>query len=380
MNYAEMTIAELEERKKAIATEVDAQDADLDALEAEAKAINAELETRRLAEAKKEELRNKVAEGNGKEISNKVKEDRKMENEVKTVDEIRSSKEYLNAFVEYIKTNKDTECRKLLSENGSGSVPVPTYVEDRIHTAWEKLGVLALVRKTYVKGNLNVGFELSASAAAIHTEGDEEFAEETLTLGVVSLIPQSIKKWIRVSDEALDLSGEAFLDYIYDELTYRIAKFAQETLLAKIDALTGTASATQVSVGIVNGAPSQGIIASAIGTLSDEATNPVVVMNKGTWAQFKAAQYAGQFNADPFEGLTVIFDNSLPVYAQGITKAYAIVGDFGVGALANFPRGEEIGIKYDDLSEAQSDLVKFVGRMYVAMGIVADKAFCKLMA
>ena len=36
--------------------------------------------------------------------------------------------------------------------------------------------------------------------------------------------PVSIKKWISISDEVVDLRGEAFLRYIYDEITYRIAK------------------------------------------------------------------------------------------------------------------------------------------------------------
>ena len=54
-----------------------------------------------------------------------------------------------------------------------------------------------------------------------------------------------------------------------------------------------------------------------------------------------------------------------------------IVGDFG-GAHANFPNGDEIRIKYDDLSLAEADLVKLVGREYVALGVTQDHAFCKV--
>lgn len=381
MNINEMTVEELEARKAAIATEVEAEGADLDALEAEAKAIKAELETRKAAEAAKVKIRKAVAEGAGEEKRNIVKEENeKMENTNKTVDEIRASKEYLDAFVKYIKTEDDSECRALLSANGSGTVPVPSYVEGRIRTAWDKLGIMALVRKTYVRGNLQVGFERSATAATVHTESTTPVTEETLTLGTVTLIPASIKKYIRVSDEALDLSGEEFLDYIYDELTYQIAKKAQAELIAKITALTASNTAATVAAGIVAGTPSIGLIASAIGTLSDEAANPVIVMNKGSWAQFKAAQYAGSFNVDPFEGLPVHFDNSLPAYTSTLDTGatWAIVGDFGVGALANFPNGDEIKIKVDDGDDAEADLVKFIGRQYVGLGAVADKAFCKI--
>lgn len=123
-----------------------------------------------------------------------------------------------------------------------------------------------------------------------------------------------------------------------------------------------------------------GVIAEAIGQLSDEAANPVVVLNKSTWAKFKAAQYSGNFNADPFEGLRVFYDNTLPVYSTTGTAntAWAIVGDFGQGAQANFPNGDEIGIKYDDLSLAERDMVKLVGREFIAVNAVADKAFTKI--
>lgn len=377
MELIDKTIEELMERRTAIAAEIDAPDADLDALEAEARAINEEVENRKAAENKRNEIRNAVAQGDG-EIKTKFEEteERKMD-----INEIRSSKEYVEAYANYIKTGKDDECRALLSTNVAGGyVPVPAIVEGRIRTAWDKLGLMELVRKTYVRGNLKVGFELSADGAVVHTEGTAAPSEEALTFGIVSLTPASIKKWIKISDEAMDMGGEEFLYYIYDEITYRIAKKAQEELLAKITACTASATSTAVGVGVVAGTPSIGLVAEALGKLSDEAANPVVVMNKGTWAQMKAVQYAGQFNVDPFEGLPVYFDNTIPAYtASGTTgSTWMIVGDFGLGAQANFPNGDEISIKFDDLSLAESDLVKIVGREYIALGAVADKAFCKV--
>lgn len=377
MELIDKTIEELMERRTAIAAEIDSPDADLDALEAEARAINEEVENRKAAENKRNEIRNAVAQGDG-EIKTKFEEteERKMD-----INEIRSSKEYVEAYANYIKTGKDDECRALLSTNVAGGyVPVPAIVEGRIRTAWDKLGLMELVRKTYVRGNLKVGFELSADGAVVHTEGTAAPSEEALTFGIVSLTPASIKKWIKISDEAMDMGGEEFLYYIYDELTYRIAKKAQEELLAKITACTASATSTAVGVGVVAGTPSVGLVAEALGKLSDEAANPVVVMNKGTWAQMKAVQYAGKFNVDPFEGLPVYFDNTIPAYtASGTTgSTWMIVGDFGLGAQANFPNGDEISIKFDDLSLAESDLVKIVGREYIALGAVADKAFCKV--
>lgn len=371
-----MTAEELLERRSAIAEEVDVEGADLDALEAEVKSINEELEARKEAEAQKAEIRAEVANGAG-EIQETISTEEKRE---MTLEEIRNSHEYNVAYANYIKTDDDSECRALLTVNVSGDVPVPTYVMDRINTAWDKLGLMNLVRKSYIKGNLQVGFEKSATAATVHTESTSAVTEETLTLGIVELKPVSIKKWISISDEAMDLSGEAFLDYIYDELTYQIAKKAQAELIAKITALTASATTQAVGVGIVAGTPSVGLVAQAIGKLSDEAANPVVVMNKGSWAAFKAAQYAAGYAIDPFEGLAVHFDSTLPAYTSAGTAgtAWAIVGDFGRGALANFPNGQEVRIKFDDLSLAEKDLVKIVGREFVGLGIVADHAFCKI--
>lgn len=379
MNFKDMTADELMERRAAIATEIDAPEADLDALEQEARAINEELETRKADEAKRNEIRDAVANGAGETIET-IKEEREIP---MTINEIRNSKEYVDAFARYIKTGKDEEVRALLTTNATVSgayVPVPELVEARIRTAWQKLGIMDLVRKTYAKGILKVGFELSADGALIHNEGTNANAEESLVLGIVSLTPVSIKKWITVSDEAFDMSSEEFLYYIYDEITYRIAKKAQEELISKIVAASTTAASTEVSVAEVDdGAPTVGIVSECIGKLSDEAANPVIVMNKGTWSQFKAAQYAAGYAIDPFEGLPVYFESTLPIYSStATTGTWLVVGDFGVGAQANFPNGDEITLKFDDLSLAEKDMNKIVGREYVGLGLVADKAFCRV--
>lgn len=192
MDFTNMTVEELLERRSAIAAEIDAPEADLDALEAEARAINEEIENRRAAENKRNEIRSAVANGDG-EVVAEIKEERKNE---MTNNEIRSSKEYIDAFANYIKTGKDNECRALLTEMVSGQVPVPTIIEGRVRTAWQRNGLMELVRKTYIPGILKVGFEKSATGAVVHTEGTSAPSEETLTFGVVTMTPESIKKWI----------------------------------------------------------------------------------------------------------------------------------------------------------------------------------------
>lgn len=366
---------ECEARIAEIKVEMNNEEADLEALSAEVDAIEERKKSLIEAEEQRKALADKVATDVTATIIEERKEDTKMENI-----EVRNTKAYIDAYANYIKNEDDTECRSLLTENVSGDVPVPELVYDIVKTAWDKEGIMALVKKTYIKGNLKVGFEISSTGATVHTEGGDAVSEETLTLGVVELVPASIKKWISVSDEVVDLRGEAFLRYIYDELTYQIAKKASEELIDKIVASpqTSTSSAPAVPA-IAVSSLAMGTIAEALGKLSDEANNPVVVMNKATWSALKAVQYANGYNADPFEGLKVVFSNHLKSFTSASTyDTFMIVGDFGQGAIANLPNGEGIDFKFDDKTDMTKDLVRILGREYIGLGVVAPSAFVKL--
>lgn len=361
MEFANKTVEELEARKLAIASEMDAEGADLDALTDEVRRINAEMETRKAAEAKKAEIRKAVAAGKGQVIESAPKTERKSN------EEIRSSEAYINAFANYIKTGNDKECRSLLTENVSGQLPVPTFLDNIIRTAWEKDDILSRVRRTDIRGNLRVPFELSASDAYVHTEGTTAVTEESLTFGVVTMTPANIKKWIKISDEAVAMGGETFLRYIYDELTYKIIKKLASLVIADVTGSPSSSDADEVGVAQVTLAPSVTTIPTAVANLSDEASEVVVIMNRLTEVEFLAAYAAGNFAVDPFAGLRKVYTSALPSYstAEAGTGVYAIVGDLR-GCQVNFPEGDDVIIKWDDLSLAESDLVKVVGRIYAA--------------
>lgn len=376
MELKDMTIEQLEERKAAIASEIETDGADLDALENEVRSIKAELEARANEEAKKVELRKTVAEMKAPVVVEKVVEEEKRE--MKTNDEIRASQEYVDAFARYLVSENDTEVRSLLTTQVSGTVPVPSIVDDIIRTAWEKSDILSRIRKTNIRGNLKVPFELSADGAWVHTEGTTAPTEESLALGIVEMVPRNVKKWIRISDEAIAMGGETLVRYIYDELTYQILKKLTELVVNDIKSASTSASASAVSVQKVTLAPGLTTVTSAFAKLSDEATDPVIIMNKLTYADFVAAQAAGNFSFDPFNGLPVLFTSALPAYSVASANAvYAIVGDLK-GAQLNYPEGEGIVIKYDDVSEAEADLVKIVGRQYVAHALTACDRFCNI--
>ena len=115
MEFTNMTVDELEARLAQLPDEIEKDDADLDALDAEFKGITAELEARKAAAAKKAELRAAVATGAGATITEIPKEERK----TMTNAEVRASHEYNVAYANYIKTGNDAECRALLTENVS---------------------------------------------------------------------------------------------------------------------------------------------------------------------------------------------------------------------------------------------------------------------
>jgi HK97 family phage major capsid protein len=366
MDFTEKTIEELEARKAEIAVELDNEGADLDALTEEVRAIKAEMESRKAAEEKKAEIRAAVAAGPAPVI-----EDFKEEKPMATVEEVRASAEYVDAFKNYILSGDDTECRTLLTQNVSGVVPVPVIVDDIIRTAWENDQILSRVRKTYLRGNVKVGFELSADGAYVHTEGTTAPTEESLTLGIVTMVPATIKKWIRISDEAVTMGGEAFLRYVYDELTYQIVKKLAALVVADIAGAGTTSGSTAIGVPKVTAAPSVTALPTAAANLSDDASNVVVIMNRLTEVEFISAYAAGNFAVDPFAGMTKVYTSALPAYSTASASAvYAIVGDLSA-VQVNYPEGDGVAIKYDDLTEAEADLVKIVGRQYAAHAITA---------
>lgn len=370
MEIKDMNIEQVEERKLAIVEEMKNDDADLDALEAEMRSLNERKEALRLeAEERAKVVEDVISQPVAEPI---IVEERK----IMTNAEIRNTAEYMDAFAEFIKTGKDAECRALLTENvDGGTIAVPDFVLDEVKTAWESDAIMSRVRKTSIPGNLKVNFEIFSTNATAHTEGSGAVGEEELTEGIVTLTPVMYKKWIGISDEVMSMRGEAFLRYIYAELAHKIVKAMADALVNSIIALGMGQDANQPKVEKLVTIPSLGTVAKAISLLSDEAENPVIIMHKMTWGVFKELQYAGNYGVDPFEGLPVLFSSSLAPAGSAASAPFMIVGDLGHGALANFPNGEGVEFKFDDLSRKKEDLVEVLGKEYAGIGVVAPNAF-----
>ena len=373
-------LGEIERRKAEIDASLEEPEADLDSLGEEARKLMDEKSTldTQLAEMKKaaeeaEEARKAVENGAG-EIKNEFEEEKKM-----TDLEMRGTTEYIDAYVNYIKTGKDEEVRSLLTENASGTVPVPTLVDDIVRHAWEDENILSRIRKTNFKGNVKVAFELSADGAYLHVEGSTAPTEEALSLGIVTLTAANVKKWITISDEMMEETGEGFLRYVYEELAYQVMKKLSYEIVGDIaDCAYTSNGSTYVGIPKLNKDPGLNTINEAVNSLSDEAQNLVVILNPLTKTNFQAAYAAGNFAVDPFAGLPVITSGKLPAFSAADANAtYAIVGDLSA-VQANFPAGDGLKLIEDKYSLAEKDMVKLVGRVFCGHGVVAPGRLVRL--
>ena len=371
---------EIEERKAQIEAELENPEADLDALNEEARDLAAEsanmaakLEELKAEAEQAEEIRQQIADGKIGETIEEFKESVKM-----TDLEIRNSAEYAEAYKNYIITGDAKECRSLLTTNASGELPVPVMVEETIKHAWESNAFLSRVRKTAFRGNLKVPFEKSADPAYVHVEGTTGLTEEDLQLGIVTLTPANIKKWIKISDEAVAMGGEEFVRYIYDELAQRVLEKLVSELVGKANSASTTHGDTAIGIPKITEAPGVMLVQDAAAQLSEEATDLCVVLNPLTIQAFNAAYAAGNFAINPFDGVTVIKCSALPAYSSADTNAmYAIVGDLKAFQV-NYPEGEGIATKWDDLTYAEDDMVKVVARQYAGYGVTAPGRLVKL--
>lgn len=379
MNIEEMKHDDIQLRLREIETEMTADDADLEKLSAEVDALQArEASLKARAESLKE-LRTRVAGAQAKIIDStkSAAEERK---EGKQNMEFRNTKQYIDAFAEYVKTGDDTEVRSLLTENGGGDIQIPDFVADKIEAAWQNDKIMQRINRVFVKGNYTVGFEISGTDAVIHVEGTEAPAEETLTLGKVTLVASNVKKWLSVTDEVMDLKGQAFLDYVYDEIQYKIIKKAAQIVLSKIIAAALDAGATLPFVATLQADLSATTVVNAVsGLTADEASDLVAIMTRKTYAALRGLQISSGSNVgdvfDNIETITVAED-ALKDYDTDITagQPYMIVGDLD-GVTANFPNGDEVKFVFDEYTLAPEDMIRIIGRLFVGIDVTKPGFF-----
>ena len=343
-------------------------------------------------EEKKEEVvaKTETTEEVAEEKIEEEKEERKMNTnfEVSKVEVVEDITAWRNAIM------SGKEVRSGLKSTDTG-VPVPTMFQSYVETAWEKVDILDEVSKSYVKGLFKVPYEVSADGAAYHAEGAAAPNEESLVLGVTTLIPRMIKKWISVTDELAALTDAEFMRYIADEVVYKVAKFLKDSILMGVGQGSGS---NEGVVGISNAALTTAIAHALDFNVGNEALaeidggeSPLMVVNRKTFFHniMGLADASGRpiYNvAMDNEGKPSYFVNGIRVKFSDAIKSYdtattgetwAIVGDFKAYKL-NLPEGEEVQTLFDPYTLATEDKSRMIGRIFASGNVVRPMALAKL--
>lgn len=402
----EERMTEVAERRNAIVDEIASKKAEFEEADTEKReellndveALTKEAEDLDNEKTELEETRNtlKAQEERmslAKNLEKTVIEERK--SQMENVD-VRSTPEFVHAWREAVQDGNEKNLRALLTtmatagEGDSNTAPVPTYLQGRVEASWERLSILNEVTITNYKGIVAVPYEDEATGAQIHTEGGEPVTEEQLTIGQVLLQPTMIKKFLRVSDEVESLTDQQFMEYVADEIIYQINLFLENAVVSsKAPAgVKGIASANlsvKVTSDLSFNSANEGL-AQLI-----EAFDPVFICNRKTFFSNIMAltdlqgrpiyQIATDNASRPqyfVNGVRVLFNNSLPAYADADEgDAWAIVGDLRAYRL-NLPNGRIPTVLYDPYTEAEGDMNKYVGKLLAAGDVVRPYAIAVL--
>ena len=213
MEIKDMSIEQLEERKAQIAAALEGEDADLDALEAEARAIREELDLRKAEAAKKAKIRDAVAAGSGVVIEKPIVEEKKKMFGIESV-------EYRDAWVkELIGRDMSEEERSALS---AAANVIPKITVDAV---WDKLvkpaELLGKVDVTQFPNYVRYPVATTNNPAASGAVGTT-ITESSDVIGYVDLVPNEYVKLLTVGADIEHMAIPAVHDWIVDNLVGQI--------------------------------------------------------------------------------------------------------------------------------------------------------------
>lgn len=220
MDYKTMTIEALEARKAAIAVEVDQDGADLDALQAEARAINEELEARKAAETKRAEIRKAVAAGAG--------------NVTAAVPAVGMTEEERRA-AEFAQSGR-MEMRALLS---TGAIAKPQNVGGINELAEIGSGIVDDVHAVALTGvgSWQVAYKKTDAAAAAVTDG-QAVGGSASTYDYVTINPAEWGVLDEISKQVAKLTPLGYQQAIERSAIIALRKFAADKIVAAVQAST----------------------------------------------------------------------------------------------------------------------------------------------
>lgn len=247
MNFKTMTTEQLQTRAAAILEEMDKPNADLNALQAEARGINQELTERRNAENQRNEIRSAVA---GAQIGHQVRSFDPAPAAEKKYDA--SSPEYRSAWLKYHATQNgirilgdwtEEERTAFTVTTQNTAVLVPTVIQDRIVELVESMAPM-------YADSTNTGFAqgfgvprhkaILAGDAAATEEGAANPDDEEDSFDLLELDGCEVKKHAVQTRKMIFKSLNAYEDWLVQHLAARIAVGKEAVIMARLDGTTPT--------------------------------------------------------------------------------------------------------------------------------------------
>lgn len=381
------TIAEIQARLKAIAEESKTADAaQLDALEAEVRSLNAEMQAIKDAAEKRKKIINQITEGAGEEgeMGAALRKAAVPAEPAEPVDMLATA-EYRTAFLMAAMGKTLTAQQRALVTNASDSAgpAIPTITYNKI---LEKIYVYApLINKIQllsVNGNFRFGVEVGNDLAEKHEQGATIEAKD-VDLIDVTLSAYEITKLIRISRTVEYTTVDSFENWLVDSLARAIGNKINVLILYG----TGTGEATgvdaavtwednvnQITIGATATANASDVL-NLIGLLGEEYDpNAIFVMSKRTlMTVFLPLQDKSKDNIVTTEG-GKYFVQGYPVETSAnVPLGDAYLGDF-YKYVGNMPQRATIESDVDLTTNTR----RFLGSALFDGKVADTNAFVKL--
>lgn len=231
MDFKKMTVSELEARKAAIAIELDKNDADLDALEAEARGINEEIEARKAAEARRVELRKMVAGGDG--VVARTFTERKEERSYGA-----DSAEYRNAFLKNLLDQEMNVEERAAFTHMTTNTPA-VLPATMLNNIWSLISTRHSIMGDITTYRTGTVIEVVKHAAI--AQGDAKIVAEATanddeqnTFVKVTLSGKDFSKHVDISYAMAKMSLESFESYLVNEIADRLGAAMAADVVAQI--------------------------------------------------------------------------------------------------------------------------------------------------
>ena len=385
MDVKELSSDELIERRTAIGTEAEKDDADVDALLEEVRAINEELETRKNAELKKAEVRQAIA--NGEKPVEKIKEYK----ETKTMEERTFSPdtvEYRDAYMKQL-MGKPMSIEERTALTQAASV-IPTETLNKIYGKLEESPLIREVDILHIPGYVSVPVATTVNDAAWTAIGTAA-TDSADVIGTVALTARKLIKTVEITADIQAMSIPAFQSWLAGKLAAKMEKAICAAIAngggssANAPVGVGQAGITKYSAGLTG--PTLATLSAFMGTLgSAYQRNAIWVMsakNFFTLIQPLASDVNGVLVQDGIGyrllGHRVVFEDSVDgcKFKSGSTADSAncdhvIFGDFS-NYVFNF--GEGISIEADQSVAFRSGSTVYRGMALCDGNVVDQDAF-----